>query len=36
MSESNKKNDPVVVTCYGNTETWELCAKQMKCDMITK
>ena len=29
MSESNKKNDPVVVTCYGNTETWESRAEAM-------
>lgn len=23
MSKLNKENDSVVVTCYGNTETWE-------------
>lgn len=41
MSESNKKNDPVVVTCYGNTETWESRAEAMAfyleaMDMVKK
>lgn len=29
MKTSNKKNDPVVVTCYGKTETWESRADAM-------
>lgn len=29
MKTSNKKNDPVVVTCYGKTETWESRANAM-------
>lgn len=29
MSKSKTKNDPVVVKCYGNTETWECRADAM-------